>query len=502
MPPAEPEASLTRKAAILVVSRAMTIMTVMISLIILTRVLSKDDFALLSFLLLVYATTLTLSRLGLPDSVFYYLERISEASHKGFVILTARNMFLVGLPVCTLLIPLHFLAPIWGFQVNHLLFPLAAIILIELPTFVLPNTLIALGKVTHAALLNIVSGVLQFTALVVPASLGQPIEHVVYALLLYSVSKFAIFTGVFLRTFSGPVGTLASELVKEQFAYSIPLGISQVLWDINRQIDKYIIAAVLPVTIYAEYVVGAWEIPLLPAIAYTVSLAMMPNLVRCVANGDQSALLDLWHRAIKKVSVLVLPLAVMFLVVAEEIIILLFTADYAAAAIPFRIYTMSVLLRVGAYTSVLKALGETTVIYRSAAYLLFINLALGIPLALWLGMSGPPLATLIANIAMWGYALTNISRLLHVDIGRVFPFAFYLKSLSVAFVAAIPALLVQETLVLQHTALLAVVMITYLTSYVGIARITGLVEPGHWQTLLRSTMGKSDIADEPHNPIR
>jgi len=70
--PSNKKTSISQKAGIIVLSRAITIASQMGSIIFLTRLLSKETFGLLSFLLLAYATVTTLAQLGLPESIFYF----------------------------------------------------------------------------------------------------------------------------------------------------------------------------------------------------------------------------------------------------------------------------------------------------------------------------------------------------------------------------------------------------------------------------------------------
>ncbi|HEX9652791.1 MAG TPA: oligosaccharide flippase family protein [bacterium] len=478
--------SLSQKAAIIVFSRAVTITTQMLSLVILTRVLSKENFGLLSFLLLGYSTVVTLAQLGLPESIFYFFERVPVTARKSLALLTGKALLLTGLGASVILIAMNFLAPVWGFAVNGLFFPFILMAFLELPTLVLPNLLLAIHRAKDAAWFNVIVGILQFTAMVVPALLGHPLSVIVAALMGYSVLRFAISALLFLRHFKGSPEPLPKGLLREQFHYSIPLGISQILWGLNRQIDKYVVAAFLPVAVYSEYVVGSWEIPLLPAIAYSVASVMMPQLVSFHLKGQKTELLRLWNKSIEKVSIIVLPLVLLFMVAAEELITVFFSEKYLAAVVPFRIYTLIILQRVAAYSSMLKAVGETRVIFSTAVYLLVINLVLSVPLVVWLGMAGPPLAALAANMFTWWYALDKIKRCHGVSMAAVFPFGVYLRALAVSVVAALPIVLLKDQWQLLTGVKLAAIVSSYLVLYVIAAHIAGVARISDWSYYLRT----------------
>lgn len=483
---------LSKKAGMIVVSRGVTIAVQMVSIMVLTRVLSKEDFGIISFLLLAYSTVITVAQLGLPESVFYFFERIPDQARKSFALLTARVLLFIGMGASLILVALNFLAPLWGFAVNGMFFPLILTALLELPTLPLPNILIAIDKTRQAAWLNICTSVLQFSALVVPALLQLPLAVIVYGLAVYGVLRFILSAVLFLRNFREAPEPLPANMIKEQLRYSLPLAFSQILWGLNKQIDKYIVAAFLPVAVYAEYVVGSWEIPFLPAIAYSVASVMMPQFVSLHLKGHKDELLALWCKGIEKVSIVVLPLAILFLIVADEFIALFFSEKYLAAALPFRIYTLIILQRVAAYSSMLKAIGETKVISYSAIYLVAINSVLSIPFVLWLGVAGPPLATLIANGFTWIYTLGKIKNALSLSYTDVFPFKSYFKALSIAALSAVPVFLLKINLDLAHAAKLGVLVVAFFVSYGILAQMTGVVKKEDRDYLLRALKIKAN----------
>ncbi len=478
--------SLSQKASIIVFSRTVTIATQMLSIMILTRVLSKENFGLLSFLLMGYSTVVTLAQLGLPESIFYFFERVPATARKSLALLTGKALLFTGLGASVILIAMNFLAPVWGFEVNGLFLPFILMAFLDLPTYVLPNLLLAIHRAKDSAWFNVIVGVLQFTATVVPALLGQPLSVFVAALVGYSVLRFSLSAFLFLRHFRGPIEPLPKGMLREQFHYSIPLGISQILWGLNRQIDKYVVAAFLPVAVYSEYVVGSWEIPLLPAIAYSVASVMMPQMVSFHLKGQKAELLRLWNKSIEKVSIIVLPLVMLFILAAEEFIAVFFSENYLAAVVPFRIYTVVILHRVAAYSAILKAIGKTKVISLSAVYLLIINLALGIPMVKWLGLAGPPLANLLGNVFTWIYALVKIRQSLNVSVSEIFPFRFYLKSLLSASVAAAPIFLLKGLVPISAPLKLVTLAIAYLIAYAIVSQITGAVKKEDWVYLARA----------------
>lgn len=470
--------SLARKAGIFTVSKAVTIIAQLLAMVILTHHLPEVDAGVVFFLLTIYATAQTFGQLGLPDSIFYFFEKFPGASRKSVALLVSKLLFGLGLVAATVLLAIAWVgASREGFgQVATLAWVMAALVIFELPTIPIPNILIALDRAKGAAWYNLFVGLAQFMAIVVPLAFPNPVVGVTWGLFGYGVLRFVVSAAIFQRLFRhDEAPDLPKGTVKEVLHYSVPLSLAQVFWGLNRQVDKYVVQWFLPVSLFAVYSAGAYELPIIPGIAYSVASVMMPLLVSHHLKGERAALLALWEKSIKKITVIVVPLVMVFVLTAEEFIALLFPESYAPAAVPFRIYSFILLQRVASYSNMQKALGSTREITKAAIYLFGINAVLCIPFVLWFGMAGPPLASLIANIFSWWYALRVIQKLVKTSFREVFPWAFYGKTLFVAAVATIPFFLLKNTWDLPPALAFGVLAIGYLMSYAMLAYFTNVI---------------------------
>ncbi|MCC6724784.1 MAG: oligosaccharide flippase family protein [Saprospiraceae bacterium] len=485
--------SLAGKAGVFTLSRAVTIITQLLAGVVLSHVLTKEANALVSYLVLtLYATALAFGQLGLPDSVFFFFEKMPAPNRKAFTLMLAKLLGILALAAGAIMLIIGWLAAEKdGYaELRTLIWAMMAMLLLELPTTPMPNVLIALDRAKTAAWFNVFTGLAQFMAMTIPLLLPDPVTAIPIGLLLYSTLRFAISAIIFQKLFkTEPRLTLPKGTIREVLRYSIPLSLAQIFWMLNKQLDKQVVQWLLPNTVFAVYQYGAMELPIIPTIAYTVSAVMMTQLVGHHLRGEREALLGLWYKSVQKVSVIVLPLVMIFLVAAEEFIALLLPESYADAVIPFRIYTLILLQRVASYSNMQKALGSTAPITHSAILLFVINAALSVPLALWLGMAGPPLAALFANIFSLWYALRNIQQLLKISFKEVFPFRFYFKALGVAAVAAVPVLLLKTTVDLPRYIDFFLLAACYLPIYLILARVSGIIEDSDWQRLTRK-LGK------------
>ena len=474
---------LASKASVLVVSKAIGGLTRIAGIAILARFLPKPEFGLLSFALLTYLTVTTLAQLGLPSSVFYYLGIVKPAAHRAFVLLISRILFFIALGGAVLLVLVGLIASARGYDVVELMVPLALLVVLELPTYHIQNVLIARGKAKQSAWITIVFSVVLLAAMVGPALLGRPIQQVCYALVGYGAFRVVVTGWCFSRELDRTGVTLPSGTVRQVLSYSVPLGIADLLWKVNQFIDKYIVMFLLPVVIFAEYSVGAWEVPLVPMIATSVASVMMIPFVSSYMEGNKERLLTLWTQSITKVSIMVLPLMVLFVITSRELIMLLFSRDYEGAAIVFSVYTLTLFQRVADYSAVLKAINKTRVVTGWAGLTVILNLLLCVPFVLWLGMIGAAVSTLLATFIAWFFVLIALSQVLDVPLREVFPFGFYSRTLTVAVVSAIPAVVAARWIDASEAFDLLIKIVVYFAVFSLLATLTGLAQAKDWRFL-------------------
>ncbi len=471
--------SLARKAGIFTVSRAVTILAQIGAMAILSRVLDKETvYSQLQYLLLLYGTAQVFGQFGLPDSIFYFFEKYPPEKRKSIARYISKILMWSALGSAFILLVIGWYGtfdPEYE-SARPLLWMFMGLIVLELPTIPVPNILIALDKAKAAAWFNLFIGITQFMAMILPLLMPEPLRWIAVGLLVYGLLRMLASAFIFYKNFKRDVVLpLPAGFLKELLYYSIPLSLASLFWSLNKLVDKYVVKEFLPPATFAEYSNGAWELPIIPTIAYSVAAVMMPKMVGHYLKGETAPLLNLWLTSIKKVTIIVLPLVFVFLLTAEEFMVLIYGKEYKNAAIPFFIYTFILLQRVASYSNMQKALNSTKEITRGAIYLFSINAVLVIPFVLWLGVIGPPLASVVAQTFSWWYALNVIRKLMGVKFKEVFPFCFYGKTLLVSFIAAIPFYLLKKHWDLPVGLTFTVLAIGFLLTYILLARLTNVI---------------------------
>jgi len=472
------------KAGVIVFSKAFAALSRILAIVVLARLLAKADFGALSFVLLTYIAVTGLAQIGLPESVYFFFEKLPRAARGRFVLLVARLLFLLGLAAAALLLGIAAVADARGHNVLSLFVPLTLLPLLELPTMPVTHVLIATDRARLAAWTNIIFSAALVAGLALPVLLKQPLVTVSWGLVGYGAFRLIACTVIFLRYFGGEMESLPVGTMKDVLGYALPLGFAQLVWKLNQVVDKYVVMYFLPMAAFAEYSVGSWEIPLVPMVANAVAAVMMPQFVSAYLDGRHEDLLSAWMEAIRKVSIIVLPLVILFLVIARDLIVLLFTEKYLAAVLPFQIYTLILLQRVTAYDAVLRAIDRTRVVTMWALLTILVNLALSVPFVLWIGMVGAALSTLVANSVTWIYVLLKISHGLGVKLSEVFPFRFYARVLAAAVIAAAVPLLLGAVAGFSPAVGLAVKTAVYFAAFAFVGSRMGVCGQEEWDYVL------------------
>jgi len=457
-------------------------------LVVLTRLLDKPDFAVVILAYIVQDTITAIGPLGLPSAMSFHLPKLGHSIARALGLQTAQLLVGLSLPFAAgLLIFASDIAVAFGMPDAAL--PLTYVglaVIADFPGRAWPDFLVAKEAWRPAFFVTVAFYLTRFASLVVPAALGaSPDVIVMWLAIVAGVRGLGFFAWlIFVEPGELGPGIRKRWTIGSLFSYGVPLSMTQIVGKLNLQLDKYMIAALMTAEAFAVYSAGAVELPLVPGIAYAATAALIPVLVRAGQRRDTADFLSYWHGSMVKVAALMMPTAVALFVLGEAAVAVLFSADYADAAAPFRVYLMLLPLRLCAYGAVLRALGSTKPILIASVIGLAVNAGLNYPFYLWVGLTGPALASVVSQLVQIVLLLAVIRRTLDLSWGAVFPFGPVGRALAVAALAAPPLWFVLPYLdgyALQLGAGLAL----YFAVYVPLARFTGVISAADLRYALR-----------------
>jgi O-antigen/teichoic acid export membrane protein len=435
--------SLTEKTMVVVFSRVLTSFIDLTTAILIARLLSKTDFAILGYLLMIYEVARYIATLGFPESIFYFFEHLTKEFRKAFALQTIGILTVTAL-ISGLLILLVkvFASDIISDQfsesvvltIQSYLPYIALIAVLEIPTWPVHNILLASDRQKEAGWYQVITSLMSFAALIGPLALGYSIEVTLYCMVGYASLRFiGSFIWVMLILPKGGLRTPQGN-IKEQITFSLPLGISSLVSQFNKYADKFIVSIFLTEIAFGEYIIGAQEVPIIRVIPFAVGTVLISRYVNLKIKNLGDDLINLWYKGIEKVSLIVIPLTILSIVLAPYFIKIFQSGDtdYSNSIIPFQIYNLIILIRVAHYGSILQAFGDTKGILRLSISLVVLNILFSVPLTIMLGINGTAIGTLLANIINWIFTLKRIGGHLEVKTSKVIPMKYVSKIFSIS----------------------------------------------------------------------
>jgi O-antigen/teichoic acid export membrane protein len=488
--------NLTEKAGVVVFARIITTVIDLAIVIATIQILSKTDFAIIGYLLMVHEVARNLATLGFPESIFYFFERVSGSAKRGFTAQTTSILLVTGFVAGAFVLIISYFAPQllseWDplnvQTVSDLLPWMGLLAILEIPTWPVTNVLLALDRQRDSAWYEMTTSLLSFGCLVVPLALGYGLEIAVYGLVIYGVIRF-VGSFIWLHLVL-PEGRLSDTDIplKKQFNFALPLGFSSLTNKLNRYVDKFVVSILLPATAYAEYTIGAQEVPIIRVIPFAVGSVLISRYVSLQLESKKEELLELWYKGVEKVSLLVVPLTILSIIIAPDLISLIAESegtDYSNAVLPFQIYNLIVLVRVTHYGSILQAFGDTKGVFYMSLNLVAANIILSVPFTIWFGIVGTALSTFIANIYNWLVLLRRIGGHMELPFYKVLPFPFYFSVLGISVLVAIPAWFVRWAYIRDESVLLGLTIASaiFLISFAVVGTMLKVITPDDWQKL-------------------
>jgi O-antigen/teichoic acid export membrane protein len=483
--PKKPEPA--RQAGALVLGTTLATLSSALTPLLIVRLIGKADVAKLLSITLVYETLAMLLSLGLSATLLYQVSNREPPARRAValrIVFCSATLGFSGALLVAIVAGVVALLPSVGTAVFrtqlHLTLILAPSLIADLPFRLLPNLLVAEGRARHSAGLQVVRTISLTLATLVPLALQASVATVI---VVYAIVRWAFVLVLVweLRQLYGHVPRAPSPITwRELFAFALPLGATEQLGQVNAQLDRWLILLVLPNMRFADYQAGAWQVPIVGTIAYSVGAAYTPELVRLFQAKDPYAALEIWGRSIRKVSLVVVPVTMALVVGADELMPLMFTKAYASAAVIFRWYSVLTFLRVASFGNVILAAGRPGYVVRAAGLGLFYNALFGIPLVLTVGFVGPAMGAAFAFVLHVTTYVYFIARSAQVPVGRVFPLRGYLRVLGFGIVAGAAGFGVKLALAAPAAVLLGAEVVTVVGVFLVLAGATGTIEKSDW----------------------
>jgi len=482
----EDHAKRSRDAGLYLYSRLAASMLGLLTIGIATHVYAKPAFAYVATILLMFDTSYALGSLGLAEAVFFFVGRDHQRA-PAVVRQASFLLLLVALPVIGVAMVVGWSLSKPDVDLVPALPWVALALLFAMPTQPAINQLLAASQARAASILQTLYAALNAVALVLPALLGIDVSWT--PILLAGATSVRLLVHLWLMRNVFPrvdrTPWLVGRELRAMIGYAFPAGVAALCGKLNPQIDKYVVNVLLSTEVFAIYTAAAWELPLISMIPYAIGAVMQIRYVELYLHRRTQDLRALWFANASKTALVVFPVTIAVIVVAPELVELLFGKGYLRATVPFQLFTAVLLHRVASYGAMLQATDQTRALLVSSILLVTTNAVLTLPLTYALGYPGAALATLLANIPPWLWTLSRIGRAMGTGLAGALPWATLARGLATAGGVGIGVWLAKQALPLPAAARLLVAVLVYGLAYIPIARATRVLAQSDLDYIVR-----------------
>ncbi len=390
--------SLKRQSIYLFSGKTLGFIVHFITPVVLVRLLSKTDYGVYQQFNLLAQMLLPILGLCLSSSLYYFHPISDDENRRIFILQTFLVLSVVGL---IFVITFSFL----GNSILELL-SLSSLnefnevikyyILFMLVSSITDFLFVLEKKLRFNLYFYPLERLVRLGLIVFFVLLTQNTYGCVIALLSYSFCRFAFtFVYIFINYFKDVRKIFKIQFVAAQFKYSLPFLGSLILQIISNKYDKLIVNQYVEPSEYAVYSLAFINIPILHVYFTSIQDVVMPEISRCASQKDKIRVMEIWHKAIKKLASITIPTVLFFISMADEIITLLFTEQYSSAVLYYRIYLLSFFCYMLGFGLILRGFKLTFLMMKSNIISSIVTVLLGYQLIAHFKLTGAVITALI-----------------------------------------------------------------------------------------------------------
>jgi len=468
--------------------------------VVLARVFTTAEFGTYKQLFLLFATLYYGPPLALATSLYYFVPRWPQNASRYA---TNAVIALVASGACCALLVVTQGGPLtWLFSNPALrphLAPLAIYLLAMMVSAPLEVLMVCRQRIRAAGWTYALSDLARALLLVVPALATADLGWLLRGAVAFAVARCLVLA-VYLRGEFGAGLRPEAALLREQLAYTLPFGLAVLLGTAQTYFHQVVVSHFFDAATFAIYSVGCLQIPIVDFVATPAADLMMVRMAEALRDHRPAAALASWRDTVNSLALLFFPLVGMLVLLSREIIVLLFTASYAASIPIFRLWSTMILLVPIQSEAVLRAFARTRQIFVISGLRLLLIVALIWPCLSRFGLLGAVLITVAGEALARGLALWRSREALATSWPHLLPWR-ELTRLAGAALLAFALAAAAKTMAGGPLAALLCGGSVYAVSYWAIAHWWG-VAPDLTQPILRlwkrrSTSGSAASVPPP-----
>lgn len=425
----EKEVSIKKEASLLSISKMANLIITMCTSMLLARFRTLEEYGTYSQLALLLNLITTLCLLGLPNAINYFLPRSDNEQEKQDFLQTffslntilssvAGIIMVISLPISVRYFKNN---DIYGFYYFAMLMPWAKITIQERA-----NLFVAAKKSNTLVWHTIANSFALLAIIVLTKILNQSFQF--YMIMYVAVELiFAAFVYLEARTITGKLSFHINKvLCKQILIFSIPIGISDMVNTISREVGKLMIGGFLDTESLAIYTNAAHELAL-TVISTSFIAVLMPKLSRLLKDKKTIEAVETWKATTSFTYIFICFGVAALVVFAPQIMTILYSEKYLAGTSVFRIYALILLWRTTYFGTMLSLHGQTKKILYCSISSMILNVVLNYVLFKLIGFTGPAWSNFISIGVVNALQLKMSAIITDVPMSKLFPWRELLR---------------------------------------------------------------------------
>ena len=425
----EKRVSLKKEASLLTISKMVNLLITMATAMLLSRFRSLEEYGTYSELTLVLNLLTTLCLLGIPNAINYFLPRVENDGEKQDFLNTFFSLNTILSIVAGIVMAASMPLLVWyfkndgiyGFYYFAVIMPWAKITIQERG-----NLLVASHKtktlIVHTFLNSFcLLGIILFTQVI-----HQGFQFYMYLYVAVEV-VFSLLVYWEVTKLSGKFRFhINNALCKSILVFSVPIGLSDMISTISREVDKLMIGGFLDTESLAIYTNAAREISL-TVISTSFIAVLMPKLSRMVKEKKIEEAVDAWKDTTSFTYIFMCFGVAALITFAPQVMTILYSQKYLPGTGVFRIYALILLWRTAYFGTMLSLHGETKKILWCSISSMLLNVVFNYVLYKLMGFTGPAWSTFLSIGIVNILQLKFSAKITGIPVSRLFPWADLLK---------------------------------------------------------------------------
>ena len=379
--------------------------------VVLVRCLDAATFGEYRLLWLIVGTLLYVGTLNMAGGLYFFLPRSGPEQRRLYIHQTWIYLAAVGL-LCGLAVGLlNPLAKYGALVPAFIALWFASLLLEYLPTID--------ERVGWQAAATITVSLVRVVLLGAGAWLTGDMQVMLWLLIAAAMLKLGLLFFYVRRHHGLGRPWFRREVFTGQFRHSAPFGLSAALYGLRHQSDQWVAATLFALHSFAAFSIAAILGQVVNLVRTAVMEAFLPSMSRMHADGEHAGMLDMNARANVLVAGLLYPLLAFVFVYADEIITVVYTAEYLEAAPVMRVYALGMATLAVEVGSLLLLLRQGPYAIGVNAVALALSVAISFTGALYLGLPGAAAGSVLALVLDRALTLRRIATHTGVPLRRL-----------------------------------------------------------------------------------